>query len=244
MSPARKPTHASRSPRIERSFPRFTLSQRWEHALVILSFLTLLATGLPQKYRLTEWSQTILSTPERLATLRQVHHIAAIVLGIVVVYHLAKAIVLMTQRRLPGDIFPVWQDVKDAGGMLKYLLFLAREKPRYGKYNFEQKITYWFFFFGIGILGISGLITWFPGWFTRFLPGGVIPAAKLAHSNEAIVAAAFLFIWHIYHVLLERLNLSMFTGRLSEHEMREFHTAEYERLTGKKVSAPQGGSKR
>jgi formate dehydrogenase subunit gamma len=102
--------------------------------------------------------------------------------------------------------------------------------------NFEQKFTYWFFFFGIGIMVISGLILWFPLVWTRFFPGGIVPAARLAHSDEAVVAAIFLVIWHFYHVHFERLNLSIFTGRLNEREMRSYHAQEFERLTGEAVS--------
>jgi formate dehydrogenase gamma subunit len=220
----------------EKTFARFTLGQRWEHAILLLSTLVLLLTGLPQKYRDMPWSQDLLSTPERLSLIRQVHHVAAILLALEALYHIARAIYLMSRRRLSAAMIPTLQDVYDAGHMLQYLLFIRREKPSFGKYNFEQKVTYWFLFFGFAILGISGFIIWFPEFFTRFLPGGAVPAAKLAHSTEAVVAAIFIIIWHFYHVHLERLNLSIFTGRLTEKEMREFHASEYERLTGQPAS--------
>lgn len=230
--------------RIERTFQRFTMGQRWEHALLILSLLVLLLTGLPQKYRTTDWSQAILSTPDRVETIRQVHHIAAVVLTVEVVYHLGLAIYLMIRRRLPAAIFPTWRDVLDAGQMLRYLLFLSKKKPEFGKYNFEQKLTYWFVFFSVGIMVVTGFIIWFPIAATRFMPGGVVPAAKMAHSTEAIVITVFVIIFHFYHVHFERLNLSIFTGRLTENEMRTYHTEEYERLTGEKVNdANAGGSK-
>ena len=230
--------------RVERTFKRFTSGQRWEHGLLILSGLVLFLTGVVQKYRDTTWSQQILSTPERLEAIQQIHHIFAVLLVAEVIYHLGRAIYLMVRRRLPGDMFPTWQDVRDAWQMLKYLLFLSKKKPSFGKFNFEQKVTYWFLFFGIGIMVISGLIIWFPIQVTYVLPGGVVPAAKLAHSTEAIVAAIFVVIWHFYHVHLQRLNLSIFTGRLSEHEMRAYHAAEYERLTGEKAEPSQPGGSR
>lgn len=222
--------------RLERTFQRFTAGQRWEHAALLLSVTVLLLTGLPQKYRDAGWSQWLLSTPERVSQVQQIHHIAALVLTAEVLYHLGRAIYLISRRRLPGDMLPQWQDARDAWQMLRYLLFLTRQKPAFGKYNFEQKFTYWFLFFGIGILVISGFILWFPETFTRFLPGGVVPAALLAHSNEAVVAAIFIVVWHFYHVHLERLNLSIFTGKLSEEEMRTYHAAEFERLTGEKAT--------
>ncbi|MFZ6029528.1 MAG: formate dehydrogenase subunit gamma [Chloroflexota bacterium] len=218
----------------ERTFWRFTLAQRWEHAVLIVSFLALLLTGLPQKYRAAAWSQQLLATPERVELIRTIHHIAAVLMTLEAIYHLAVIVILLVRRKLPGEMLPTWQDARDAGQMLKYLFFLRRERPAFGKYNFEQKITYWFLFFAIGIMVVSGFIIWFPEQVTHFLPGGIVPAAKLAHSTEAIVAAIFVFIWHFYHVHIERLNLSMFTGRLREAEMQAFHAKEYERLTGEK----------
>jgi cytochrome b subunit of formate dehydrogenase len=144
----------------------------------------------------------------------------------------------LARRRLSSAIFPTWQDVRDAGQMVRYLLFLSRRQPSYKKYSFEQKFTYWFFFFGIGVMVVTGFIIWFPIAFTRVFPGGIVPAAKLAHSTEAIVAAIFLLIWHFYHVHLQKLNLSIFTGWLSEREMRRDHALEYQRLTGQPAETP------
>jgi len=221
----------------EKTFARFNLGQRWEHAVLILSTLVLLLTGLPQKYRDMSWSQDLLSTPERLDLIRQIHHIAAIILTMEALYHIGRAIYLLARRKMSAAMFPTMQDVYDAWHMLQYLLFLRKEKPAFGKYNFEQKVTYWFLFFGFALMGISGFIIWFPVQFTKFLPGGVVPASKMAHSTEAVVAAIFIVVWHLYHVHLERLNLSIFTGRLSEKEMREFHAKEYDRLTSSQSSS-------
>lgn len=224
-----------------RFFQRFTRAQRWEHGLLILSFTVLFLTGVVQKYRDMAWSQSILATPERLEMIRNIHHIAAIVLTLEVVYHLGRAIYQLAKRRLSPAMLPTMQDVRDAGQMFRYLLFLSRRKPKFGKYNFEQKFTYWFLFFGIGIMVVTGFVIWFPIQVTQILPGGVVPAAKLAHSTEAIAAAIFVVIWHIYHVHLERLNLSMFTGRLNEEDMKKYHAAEYERLTGQAADDSGGG---
>lgn len=224
----------------ERTFPRFTLGQRWEHTLLILTFTVLLLTGLPQKFRDPSWSRFILATPERVELVRTIHHSAAVAFLLEAAYHLGHGLILLARRRLSGAIFPTMQDLRDAGQMLRYLVFLSPRRPRYGKYSFEQKFTYWFLFFGFGILIVSGLFLWFPTFFTRFLPGGLIPAAKLAHSDEAIVSAIFVVLWHVFHVHIERLNLSIFTGRLYEHNMRRHHALEFERLTGETADEATG----
>jgi formate dehydrogenase subunit gamma len=227
----------------ERTFRRFAISQRLEHWVIFLSITVLLLTGLPQKYRSTSWSQDLLTTPERVHVIQQVHHIAALVLILEVLFHLGNAIVLMARRKLPGYIFPTLKDVRDAWQMILYLLFLRKEKPAFGKYNFEQKATYWFLFFSLAIMVCTGLVLLFPLIITRWLPGGVVPAAKLAHSTEAIVTAIFVIIWHFYHVHIERLNLSIFSGQLSDHEMRTYHADEFERLTGEKANTAGTGGK-
>lgn len=223
-----------------RFFARFTRGQRWEHAVLIISFTVLALTGLVQKYRTEPLSQQILATPEAVMTVRNIHHFFAVVLALQVAYHLVRAAYLLARRRMSAAMFPTWQDVRDAVQMIAYLLFLTKRKPKFGKYNFEQKFTYWFLFFGIGIMVVTGFVIWFPVQVTYVLPGGIVPAAKLAHSTEAVVATVFVLIWHFYHVHIERLNLSMFTGRLSEDFMREYHTAEYERLAGQPASDASG----
>lgn len=229
------------SPRpARRYFPRFTLTQRWEHHLLTLSFIVLLATGLPRKYY-TLWGYHILTSPESLAFVRTVHLIAAVALILLALYHVGSGLVQMARGRLSAQIFPTWRDIGDFWQMIKYLLFATDRKPAYGKYSFEQKYTYWFLFFSILIMIITGLVLWFPILWTYVFPGGIVPAARLAHSTEAIVATVFLIVWHFFHVHAERLNLSIFTGHLSEEEMREYHALEYERVTGQPAS-PAGNA--
>jgi formate dehydrogenase gamma subunit len=226
------PTSSSPDTRVKlvRTFPRFSVSQRWEHGVLILCITILLLTGLPQKFNTTTWSQAVISTPERLKTIQGIHHIAALLLTALVIYHLGTVVSQIFRRKLPGDMLPTVQDIKDAWNMLLFLVFIKKQKPAFGKYNFEQKVTYWFLFFAIGIMLASGYVMWFPEVITRVLPGQVVPGAILAHSTEAMATAIFIIIWHFYHVHLERLNLSIFSGWLNEEDMRAYHKLEYDRL--------------
>jgi formate dehydrogenase gamma subunit len=245
MTNQHQPIPSSVNHRVEvvRTFPRFNASQRWEHGIFLLTIAILLATGLPQKYNATNWSQAIISSPERLKTLQLIHHITALVLTALILYHLGKAIYLIARRKLPGDMLPTLQDIKDAWNMVLYLIYIKKQKPAFGKYNFEQKVTYWFLFFSIGIMVFSGYIMWFPETITRLLPGGIIPAAILAHSTEAIVTLIFIVLWHFYHVHLERLNLSIFSGWLNEEDMRTYHSLEYQQLVHTPHSTQDPGDK-
>ena len=88
---------------------------------------------------------------------------------------------------------------------------------------------------------MTGVILWFPIFFTRFLPGDVIPAAKLAHGTEAVVAGIFVVIWHFYHVHVERLNSSIFTGHIIQSDLKEFHGREYNRIVSRTSQPPEQG---
>jgi formate dehydrogenase gamma subunit len=239
--PKSTPSSSTTQVKLVRTFPRFTLSQRWEHAVLLISIAIQLLTGLPQKYATSPWSQAIISSPERLATIQLIHHISALLLTGLVIYHLGKAFYLIARRKLPGDMLPTLQDIKDAWNMLLYLIYIKKQKPAFGKFNFEQKATYWFLFFSVAVMIISGYIMWFPETATRILPGGVIPAAIMAHSTEAIATAIFIILWHFYHVHLERLNLSIFSGWLNEEDMRAYHTSEYDRLIQEPRSTQDSG---
>ena len=75
-------------------------------------------------------------------------------------------------------------------------------------------------------MGLTGFMMWNPITTTRFLPGEVIPAAKAAHSGEALLAVLAIIIWHMYGVHIKRFNRSMFTGKMTEEEMLHEHPLE------------------
>ena len=80
----------------------------------------------------------------------------------------------------------------------------------------------------------TGFIMWQKEVVTRFLPGEVINLALIAHSDEALLAALFLFIWHFYNVHLSTSVFPMgtvfLTGYLPEHLMVEEHYEYYRKV--------------
>ena len=80
----------------------------------------------------------------------------------------------------------------------------------------------------------SGFILLFPVLVTKFLPGWVIPAALVAHSDEAMLALIWIFMVHIFfnHFApgVFPINTSIFTGKVPKERYRREHALEYERL--------------
>ena len=89
-----------------------------------------------------------------------------------------------------------------------------------------------------GLLMVAtGFLLYLPVFFTGFLPGELIPAAKVAHSNEGLMAFLVVITWHIYNAHLNPdvfpFDTTIFTGRISEERMRHEHPLEYERIAAK-----------
>lgn len=211
---------------------RFTLSDRVQHALMAISFLVLTVTGLPQKfiYRGNRYLDDLIDVMGGLEAVRVLHRGAATVLMLVTVYHLLAVAYRVFVRRVSLSMLPRYQDVVDGLRAVRYNLGLANERPRTDRYTWEEKVEYWSLIWGTLVMIATGFMLWNPVATARFLPGQFIPAAQVVHGGEALLAILAVLVWHFYSVHLRHFNRSMFTGRMTEHEMAEEHPLELERI--------------
>lgn len=226
---------------------RFSLSQRVEHILLMVSFGMLCLTGLPQKFVEAGWARAILQVLGGMDTARMLHHIFAVMLAFQFLYHVV--VVLYEQlfvRPRPRSMLPGARDVRDALQTVSFLVGLRPGKPRFGRYDFRQKIEYWAMIWGLVIMGLTGFLLLFPVESAIYLPGILIPAAKVAHGYEAILAFLAIITWHFYNAHLASgvfpLDTSIFTGKVSYARMMEEHPLEYERLVLAEVQPPKSES--
>jgi formate dehydrogenase gamma subunit len=211
---------------LTRTYERFPLARRIEHWVMMLSFVTLGLTGLPQKFAASPISIAFVSILGGIETLRTIHHLAALVMMVGTAWHLLMFGYLAYVRRTRMTMLPTLQDAKDGWRALMYNIGRAESPPQMGRYTFEEKMEYWAFVWGAIIMGVTGFMMWNPITTTRFLPGEVIPAAKAAHGGEALLAVLAIIVWHMYGVHIKRFNKSMFTGKMTEEEMLHEHPLE------------------
>jgi cytochrome b subunit of formate dehydrogenase len=208
------------------TYPRFSLSQRVEHVVMLTSFIVLAVTGLPQKFVPAAWAEALIQFFGGIDSTRVIHRWAAIVLMLDTVYHIAALGYRLFVRRVRMTMLPSLQDARDALQTFLYNVGVAKRRPQMGRYTFEEKVEYWSLVWGTVVMIITGFMMWNPIATARFFPGQLIPAAKAAHGGEALLAVLAIIIWHMWSVHLRRFNKSMWTGTLTEEEMLHEHPLE------------------
>lgn len=238
--------HPSKQPydQQEKQFVRFSLLNRILHAAMIVSFLTLSVTGMTLKFSYTKWAIFISRALGGFEVSGFFHRFAAVGLFVIFAVHLwdlarRKRSEFGSWRNMlfgPDTMLFTFKDVREFMATMKWYMGKG-ERPRYGRWTYWEKFDYFAVFWGIAVIGSSGLILWFAEAFTRILPGWVINVAAIVHSDEALLAVGFIFTIHFFntHFRPEKFPMDtvIFTGRMSLEDFKEDKPAEYEALVAR-----------
>jgi cytochrome b subunit of formate dehydrogenase len=215
---------------------RFDTRQRVEHAAVILLFAVLALTGFPQKFPDSRWAPLLAGAVGGIGSARFLHRAAGVLFAVLAVSHLAAAALGALRGRIPLSMVPTRKDFADAAGMLRFYLGTAPHAPRFDRFDYREKFEYWGLVFGALIMTGTGFVLLFPLAFSRVLDGALIPVAKIAHSQEGLMAFLVVITWHVYNAHLAPevfpFNPTIFTGRIGHARLRRDHPLEYDRLFG------------
>lgn len=238
----------------EEWFTRFQPFERFLHFLVVTSFLLLVLTGMPLKFYYTDWAQTIFDVIGGVVVARKLHHFGAVITFLYFILHVSSVAGRIWKNRGqlrdpasgrfqlkrawsavfgPDSMVPNLQDWRDFVAHNKWF-FGSGPRPQFDRWTYWERFDYFAVFWGVFIIGFSGLIMWFPEFFTRFMPGWVINIALIVHSDEALLAAGFIFTVHFFntHFRLEKFPMDtvIFSGRVSKSEMLHERRRWWDRL--------------
>ena len=218
---------------------RFGRYERVLHGFLMFSFLGLALTGLPLFFSSHTWAESLASVFGGFRVAGRLHRTFATVMIAVFTLHVGKIL-----RRLivdkdytvlwgPSSMVPQPRDLSDMLGHFRWF-FGQGPRPLFDHYTYWEKFDYWAVFWGMAIIGGSGMLLWVPEFFARFVPGWFFNIALLVHGEEALLAVGFIFTIHFFngHLRPEKfpMDLVIFTGRVSESETEHERPGEYERL--------------
>jgi thiosulfate reductase cytochrome b subunit len=205
-----------------------------------VSFIGLVASGMPLRYSEAPWAAWLMRLMGGYQGAALVHRICAVITFGYFAAHIAYVlhnIIVVKKLKFnplgPESMVPWIKDLEDIRDNFKWFLGLG-PRPRHDQWTYWEKFDYWAVFWGVGMIGVSGLFLWFPVFFGKFMPGWAFNIATIIHSDEALLASGFIFTIHYFntHMRPEKFPMDtvIFTGRMSLHELQHERPLEYQRL--------------
>ena len=220
---------------------RFAPFQRNLHLMVIFSFLGLALTGMMLKFSYAAWAGVLARLLGGFEGAGLIHRFCAALTFAYFGLHLWD---LLRMRRRnhqswrqfifgPESMLFNRTDWRELVGALKWFLGKG-PRPTYGRWTYWEKFDYFAVFWGVAVIGSTGLLLWFPEFFTRLLPGSMINVATTIHSDEALLAVGFIFTVHFFntHFRPEKFPIDtvVFTGGMPLEEFQRDRPREFEQM--------------
>ena len=222
---------------------RFTVRDRVMHVALILSFFGVVVSGFPLKYPEAAWAKTLVALFGGVENAGAVHRVSALGLWVLFLYTCWLSLKFLFPgfkfkgwvARLfgPDSLFPRIKDFQDCWGMFKWFVGKG-DRPRFDRWTYWEKFDFLAVFWGMFVIGLSGIIMWIPELSSYVMPGWMINISHLAHSEEAFLAAVFIFTIHFFnnHLVPDKFPLerNIFTGSYTIEALKRERPLEYERI--------------
>ncbi len=220
---------------------RFQPLHRNLHLMVITSFIGLALTGMTLKFSYSPWAKVMARLLGGFEAAGLIHRFCALLTFSYFAIHIRD---LFKKRSESGKSWKEFilgpesmmfnrRDWEELAGSMKW--FLNRgPRPEYGRWTYWEKFDYFAVFWGVAVIGMTGLVLWFPEAFTHFMPGWMINVATTIHSDEALLAVSFIFVVHFFntHFRPEKFPMDtvIFTGGMPLEEFKRDRPREYQQL--------------
>jgi cytochrome b subunit of formate dehydrogenase len=210
---------------------RMTVNQRWQHIILLTSFIVLVITGFALKFP-DSWFAHLMGMSEKLRSV--IHRVAGVALMAAGIYHLFYLAAAREGRRLLRDLAPAPNDGFDVLRAMRYYLGLSDQKPAFGRFSYAEKAEYWALVWGTALMGVTGVMLWAKVWVGNLLARWTVDVATAVHYYEAILATLAIVIWHFYQVFFDPdvypMNGAWLDGKMPVDHYREEHELDTESL--------------
>ncbi len=214
--------------------PRFTTNELIQHIILLVTFTILAITGFQLKYPESWWAERLTFIGLNEFTRQTVHRISAVLMIALSFYHLAYLLVTPRGRAILMNFFPKLIDFKHAFDNILYNLNLKKKHPEFDYYDYTEKVEYWALIWGTIIMGLTGVILWFPTMVGDWAPVWTIKVAEIVHFYEAILATLAIIVWHWFFVVFRPneypLSFTCIDGKMTITHYREEHKMKFKKI--------------
>ena len=218
---------------------RFTPIHRLWHLGLLVMFMILSVTGIAWMYLETTWGSGLAGLFGGYQNTLEIHRIAGLVMMAGFALHIVYLISRIDWKGFPGSLLGPetlvfqWFDVKTFFAHLGWI-FGLNKLPRFERWSWWEKFDYWAVWWGLIIVGVTGLMLYDPVLTSDFMPGWLINVALWIHRIESVLAMGHIFTIHFtvehWRPSSFPYNAAMFDGTIELDEARHEHAEWVERL--------------
>lgn len=214
---------------------RFTPAQRGFHLLLMTTFLLQATTGMARLYMETDFGAALGQVFGGYDGCLKVHKAGGIAMLALFALHMAYVLAVARRKTVgPDSLMPCARDFKQFVAHVGWMLGICAH-PRMERWSYWEKFDYWAVFWGMVVLGGSGVMLLDPVVTSRFIEGWWLNVARWVHRIEALLAMGHVFIIHFYVAHMRPTNFpmdyAMFSGNISYAHAQRERGAWLDRLT-------------
>ncbi|MFH0864914.1 MAG: cytochrome b/b6 domain-containing protein [Bacteroidota bacterium] len=207
--------------------PRFTTNELVQHTVLYVSFIVLAITGFQLKYPDSWWSEGLQYIGLSETVRQNIHRGSAVVMIALSFYHVIYLVITARGRDVLKGLLPRLSDITMAINNVLFYLRLRKKHPEFDNYNYIEKAEYWALIWGTIIMGLTGIVLWFPTIVGNWAPVWFIKVSEIIHFYEAILASLAIVFWHWFFVMFHPkeypLSLTFIDGKMTVKHYKEEH---------------------
>ncbi|MBI9112785.1 formate dehydrogenase subunit gamma [Maridesulfovibrio ferrireducens] len=188
---------------------RFTPIQKTFHLLLIVTFMTQAVTGMARMYSTTLFGKALGAPFGGYVNCLEIHKVVGVAMLLLFICHVIYALFLVLAGKVErqDSLIPHLRDFKEFFGHLRWMM--GGKLPRFGRWAYWEKFDYWAVFWGMVLLGRTGLLLFDPIETARYIDGSELNIALWMHRLEAILAMGYIFLIHFGVVVLRKHSFPM-----------------------------------
>jgi len=220
--------------KLDEFVPRFSLTWRLQHLLLMLGVTGLAISGLAYRYYATPFGRFLIGIEGGFGSRGILHRICGVMLGLAVIWHGYKVIFTRAGHDDFMELMPAIADWDRWKASLRAKIAGRPIEGGWGRYTLGQKAQYWTVAVGTLFMICTGLILLMGERAVAALPKWIVDLIRVVHGGQGVELMIFIVLWHLYstHFSPGRfpMDMSWITGRISRQQLKAYHQKEYQRL--------------